>query len=54
MKIEIDPDELIVKYRKLQEGHRADSGYNRGVRDCIRVILEEMEDDTCGCNGCEG
>ena len=47
----ITMDDLIVRFRKLQEGHRADSGYNRGVSDCIRVLLELSED--CGCeNGC--
>ena len=49
--MEITIDELILRFRKLQEGHRADSGYNRGVSDCIRVLLELGED--CGCeNGC--
>ena len=51
--MKIDIDELIVKFRRLQEGHRADSGYNRGVSDCIRLLLEVDEhDDGCGCDGC--
>lgn len=53
--MEITIDELIVRFRRLQEGHRVDSGYNRGVSDCIRVLLELGED--CGCNdgcGCDG
>ena len=45
--MEITIDDLILRFRKLQEGHRADSGYNRGVSDCIRVLLEIGENEGC-------
>lgn len=36
-------NDLIVKYRQLQNGHRVDSGYNRGVTDCIRILAEKAD-----------
>lgn len=47
--MEITMDELIVRFRRLQDGHRVDSGYNRGVSDCIRVLLEIGENEGCEC-----
>ena len=50
--MDITIDELILRFRKLQECHRVDSGYNRGVSDCIRVLLEIGENEGCEC-GCD-
>ena len=58
--MEITIDDLIIRFRELQQnamkrGYTQNGGYNRGVSDCIRVLLELGED--CGCNdgcGCDG
>lgn len=53
--------DLINRFRKLQDGHRVDGGYYRGVSACLRVLLEEMEaprhlwthdDDYWECGAC--
>lgn len=36
-------EDLIQRFRELQNGHRVDSGFNRGVTACIRVLMEEWE-----------
>ena len=52
--MEITLEELTKQFRKLQNGHRYDGGYYRGVTDCIRVInnLAEGRDVLDGVRMC--
>ena len=55
--MEITIDELIIRFRELQQsamkrGYTQSGGYNRGVSDCIRVLLEIGENEGCEC-GCD-
>ena len=34
---------LIKNFESLMAGHRADGGYYRGVRDCLKVVREAEE-----------
>jgi hypothetical protein len=35
--------ELIRKFREVQNGHRVDGGFYRGVSACLRIVLNEYE-----------
>lgn len=51
--MEINIDDLVCRYRHLQKDHRVDSGYNRGVTDCIRILMEIGEQDNEGGGCCD-
>ena len=48
----MDAEKIIEELRKLQNNpaNKWNNDYQRGVRDSIRVVLGEMDDDKeCGC-----